>query len=175
MLEAISMIEVQASTREIRIVNQCTDPAAMYVGDRDRVRQILVNLLSNAVKFTDPGGTVTCICATKKAPEDHVELSGEGPWSCITVEDTGIGISASDLPKVFQPFVQAESGPTRTRGGTGLGLTISRQLARLAGGDLTVKSEPGKGSSFSLWLPAVTPASGRIDQTIRVDAFRGGR
>jgi signal transduction histidine kinase len=174
MLEAISMVEVQASTREIRIVNRCTDPGAMYVGDRDRVRQILVNLLSNAVKFTDPGGTVTCECDTKRVPGERVELAGEGPWSCISVEDTGIGISAQDLPKIFQPFVQAESGPTRTRGGTGLGLTISRQLARLAGGDLSVKSEVGEGSRFTLWIPAVTPATGRIDPNIRVGAPRGG-
>jgi hypothetical protein len=89
------------------------------------------------------------------------------------VEDTGVGIAAEELPRVFLPFVQEQEGHTRTRGGTGLGLTISRQLARLMGGDLTAWSEKGRGSAFSLWLPAAAPVSGSLDPAIQVGAGGG--
>jgi signal transduction histidine kinase len=97
-------------------------------------------------------------------------LSGNGPWMCLEVEDTGIGMSAEELGKVFRPFVQADAGRTRLAGGTGLGLTISRQLARLMGGDLVARSEPGRGSCFTLWLPAAQARAGAVDDSIRVGA-----
>jgi hypothetical protein len=117
------------------------------------VRQILANLLSNAIKFTPAGGLVRVRCSLEGAPAAGAWLTGAGPWVCIHVEDTGIGISADQLESVFQPFVQVESGHTREHGGTGLGLSISREYARLMGGDLTLRSAPGQGSWFTLWLP----------------------
>jgi signal transduction histidine kinase len=151
--EAVALVEMQAVEQQLRLRTEGSDADATYLGDRARVRQILANLLSNAVKFTDAGGLVS----VRYGGPNHVEpLSrppGEGPWVCIAVEDSGIGMAAHQLALIFQPFVQAESGLTRGWGGTGLGLTISRQLARLMGGDLTVRSEPGKGSCFTLWLP----------------------
>jgi signal transduction histidine kinase len=118
-----------------------------YLGDERRVLQILVNLLSNAIKFTDPGGTITVTSLVERA-------GAAQSWAVLTVTDTGIGIPAEQRQRVFEPFHQVESGRTRRAGGTGLGLSISRQLARLMGGDLTVESEPARGSIFTLRLQA---------------------
>ncbi|MCA9567719.1 MAG: HAMP domain-containing histidine kinase [Myxococcales bacterium] len=110
------------------------------VCDARRVRQILLNLLSNAARFTEQG-TVTL---TVTAVPDGVLLE---------VADTGIGIPASALERIFEPFEQAEDSTSRTHGGTGLGLALSRRLAELHGGSLTVRSTPGQGSVFTVWLP----------------------
>ena len=75
-------------------------------------------------------------------------------WACIAVEDTGVGIAREDLQRIFDPFVQVEGGYTRLQGGTGLGLTISRALAQLMGGEISVESSIGEGSRFTLWLPS---------------------
>lgn len=109
--------------------------------DRDKVQQVLVNLVVNAIKFTDHDGVISV----------GVEENGD---SCrIKVSDTGTGIPKEKLEAVFQPFVQVDSGPTRARDGVGLGLAISRELARKMGGDLTVQSEIRVGSTFVLHLP----------------------
>jgi signal transduction histidine kinase len=124
-----------------------------YIGDEDRVRQILVNLLSNAVKFTPPGGWVTLSAqrVLHHSLGDHV--SGSGPWLRVDVADTGVGIPVARQALIFDPFVQGHAAHERAAAGTGLGLTISRRLARLMGGDITLVSAPGAGSRFSLWLP----------------------
>jgi signal transduction histidine kinase len=155
---ATALLGPQAEARGIELDAGEDCPDLPFVGDEHRTRQILVNLLSNAVKFTNPGGTVQVRCEQADAlPGDGANTSrpGErrGPWICVRVIDTGIGIPASQLAAVFEPFIQGEQGKTRTHGGTGLGLTISRRLARLMGGDLTAESTPGEGSTFSLWLP----------------------
>jgi hypothetical protein len=127
----------------------------VYEGDEDRVRQILVNLLSNAVKFTDPGGQVALECGTAHRPDNDARVvHNRSKWVYLRVRDNGIGITNEQLPLIFDPFVQGETGHTRSNDGSGLGLTISRRLARLMGGDITVKSTPGNGSAFTLWLPA---------------------
>ncbi|GAC1480509.1 MAG: hypothetical protein NVS1B4_25690 [Gemmatimonadaceae bacterium] len=111
--------------------------------DREKVQQILLNLIANAIKFTEAGGQVTMDCAP----------SGDGEI-VIRVADTGCGIPADKIDAVFLPFVQVDAKLTRTKGGTGLGLSISRDLARGMGGDITVVSEPGVGSTFTLTLPS---------------------
>ncbi len=120
--------------------------------DPDKLRQIMINLLSNAVKFTPSGGRIKVSCATR---EKTVSIS---------VEDNGPGIPPDKLEAVFEPFVQLDRGLTRTTEGTGLGLAISRGLARGMGAEITLRSELGKGSAFTLILPLVrtraTPAGG---------------
>ncbi len=120
--------------------------------DPDKLRQILINLISNAVKFTPAGGKIIVSCRAS------------GQTASISVSDTGPGIPSDKLEAVFEPFVQLDRGLTRTTDGTGLGLAISRGLARGMGADLLVKSEVGKGSTFTLVLPVawtrLTPMDG---------------
>jgi hypothetical protein len=132
-------------------------------GDQSRVRQILINLLGNAIKFTEardgePGRIIVSAGSATTASPD-ARLSGDGPWVYVRVEDTGPGIPADRLQAIFEPFVQADMTLTRAHGGTGLGLAISRRLARLMGGEVTVRSEMGVGSTFFLWLRAAAVES----------------
>jgi len=115
---------------------------AIAWADPDRVRQILLNLVMNAVKYgAAPGGTITLTAAVI------------GPMVATTVADTGMGIPADKLQSIFQPFVQLQSGLADRRGGVGLGLAISRDLAHAMGGELTAESIVGVGSRFTLALP----------------------
>jgi PAS domain S-box-containing protein len=178
---AIAMVAPDAAAGDISLLSPCTDdrPEAddadvddasggaadvgaaaetpFYFGDEDRVRQVLVNLLTNALKFTPAGGIVEVTCSV--APTGPFGAEDAGRWTAISVRDTGVGITEDDLRRIFQPFEQVERGRTRTRGGAGLGLAISRELARLMGGDITVDSQPGAGSTFTLWLPQSPPAT----------------
>ncbi len=113
--------------------------------DLTKVRQALFNLLSNASKFTERG-TITLIAAR--------ETSSNREWIVLKVKDTGIGMTREQLGRMFQAFSQADASTVRKYGGTGLGLAITRHFCRMMGGDVTVASEPGAGSSFTLRLPA---------------------
>ena len=167
---ALSLIEPQAEASGLKlIVTPGAEHLPPYIGDDERVRQILVNLLSNAVKCTDPGGKITVTATVTTTPDPRARLQPRGAHLCVTVTDTGSGISPDDLQAIFEPFVQAESGPTRTREGSGLGLTIGQRLARAMGGDLTVESKLGEGSSFSLWLPTDDPAGNWQSADVAVD------
>jgi len=116
-------------------------PELRVRADAEKLRQVMLNLLANAVKFTAPGGRVSVECE-------------DGPTRvAVRVRDTGIGIAADRLRDIFQPFVQVHRSLVEPTAGTGLGLAISRELARGMGGDLTVESEEGVGSVFTVWLP----------------------
>jgi signal transduction histidine kinase len=115
-------------------------PVTEVNADREKTIQILLNLLSNAVKFTNEGGSV------------KIGWSADGNAVFLRVTDTGVGISEDQLERIFDPFVQVDADLTRTRQGTGLGLAIARELARGMNGDLTVDTEPGRGSTFTLVL-----------------------
>ena len=155
---AIILVQPQAEAKGVALtVTPQEGEGPLYVGDEDRVRQILLNLLSNAVKFTDAGGRVSLVVESTPTPDPEARLHGSECYTCLRVSDTGIGIASDQLDAVFAPFVQAQMGHTRRKDGTGLGLTISRRLARLMGGDLTVRSTVGRGSTFALWLPAPSP------------------
>jgi signal transduction histidine kinase len=155
---ALALVRPQAQAKGIAVSEQCEgSPDAAYLGDAHRVEQVLVNLLSNATKFTPSGGRVTVHCGSLRRPTVDIEAaSTDGDWVYFAVEDTGEGIAPEMLERIFQPFVQGEGGYTRSHPGTGLGLTISRRLARLMGGDLTVESVQGEGSRFTLWMPGGT-------------------
>ena len=134
------------------------DPGAReFAGDAKRVQQCLMNLLSNAVKFS-PNGSV--LLSVHRASFQGVDAQH------FAVRDTGAGIEASDLARLFQPFVQVDGTETRKHDGAGLGLAITRRLARLMGGDVTAESERGRGSIFSLYLPVAA-------DTTRVSATAG--
>jgi signal transduction histidine kinase len=151
---AIGVIQPIAESRRVTLVRP-RDADIQYVGDGDGVRRIIVNLLSNAVKFTSEGGCVTLDCSVADRPDPDCCIEDpKGRYARVSVADTGIGIPPERIASIFEPFVQVDSGYHRTREGSGLGLTISRRLARLMNGDLVAASEPGKGSTFTLWLPA---------------------
>ena len=150
---ALGLVIPQATEKGLAVVDAVShDPEPEFAGDEHRVRQILVNLFSNAVKFTHAGGTIT-VSSETAGPEGCAAESAEAGCVFIRVADTGIGIPADQLEAIFEPFTQVETKLTRAAGGTGLGLSISRELARLMGGDLTVESRPGEGSTFTLVLP----------------------
>jgi signal transduction histidine kinase len=140
--EALTAPQARARAVHVTFVG-C--PATLRVrADAEKVQQVVLNLLTNALKFTGAGGTVTLSCGV--APDRRTVA--------IHVADTGRGIAPEQLERVFQPFVQVDAQLTRTHEGVGLGLAISRDLARGMGGDLIAESEPGVGSTFTLLLPA---------------------
>jgi len=153
---AMVLAEPQSSAQGVELVSAMSGFASELQcwGDGERVRQILLNLMNNAAKFTERGGRITIGAEAAADAPSYTRLEGPGPWIYIRVEDTGRGIPPGRLEAIFEPFVQAETGFTRRFGGVGLGLDISRRLARLMGGDLTARSQPGVGSTFFLWLPA---------------------
>jgi signal transduction histidine kinase len=123
-----------------------------------RLRQALLNLMSNANKFTEKG-TVTI--AARQGQENGRE------WITLSVADTGIGMTAEQQAKLFEEFSQADASTAQNFGGTGLGLAITRKLARMMGGDVTVASESGKGSVFTVRLPVGPDITDQISALIK--------
>ena len=139
-LTALASVEPQAREKGLELRLDVQDGSGVIETDPLRLNQILVNLLGNAVKFTDSGWV-------------SLRIMGDGHDVIFAVQDTGRGIPESEFEAIFDSFRQVDGSPTRRAGGTGLGLSVSRKLANLLGGDLTVESEVGKGSTFFLRLP----------------------
>jgi PAS domain S-box-containing protein len=139
--EALRMVQPEADRKRITVTLENLAITDTAVIDPRRLKQILVNLLANAVKFTDSHGQVS------------LQVTRENETVHFRVRDTGIGIAPADLPKLFRPFTQLDNGLNRSQGGTGLGLHLVRRTSELLGGDITVISEPGKGSLFTCSLP----------------------
>src|SRR5262249_12398201 len=136
----------KAAQKGINLTFEAVTPGTFDIlSDPLRVRQILANLLSNAIKFTDRGSVRVRVSAAPR-PDALVNLQ-------ITVRDTGAGIPADKIPEIFEKFTQADGSISRKYGGTGLGLTITRRLVEMQGGNVRVESEPGKGSTFTVTLP----------------------
>ena len=150
---AVSITQPMAEAAGIQLSATCDPNTPLYEGDTERVKQIVLNLLTNAVKFTQPAGKVVLRCCSATKLRDGARLPHGGSWVCFDVEDNGIGIPQDQIASIFDPFVQVNGGRTRPADGSGLGLTISRRLARLMKGDLTVRSRHQEGSTFTLWLP----------------------
>lgn len=144
--DAIRIVSNQAATKQINLRTRVDSGVPAFVlADASRLRQVLLNLLSNAIKFTGAGGAVT-VSLSCEQPREHS--------ACLlfAVEDTGIGIAPEKQELIFEPFVQADGTITRSYGGTGLGLTISRHLVEMMRGKISVASEVGSGSCFSFTL-----------------------
>jgi signal transduction histidine kinase len=168
MLNSINVIAPLAKEKNITLDAPKTLKFKKYLcSDELRLSQVIVNLLSNAVKFTPEGGTVSV----------RGSLSDSGILS-VAVSDTGIGIAPENLEKLFDSFEQADTSITRRFGGTGLGLAISKKISELLDGDLSVTSEQGKGSTFTISIPAVfgTEIAGNEDQAEEIlVGFKGKR
>ena len=142
--DAASLIEPMAGAKKLRFVIELLEEDQAIQTDATKLRQMLVNLLSNGVKFTEKG-EVRLSCEVRNGVLE------------IRISDTGVGIDAAHIEYVFEPFWQLETSVTRKSGGTGLGLSVTRKLARLLGGDVTVASRMGAGTTFVLTLPMLAP------------------
>jgi signal transduction histidine kinase/DNA-binding response OmpR family regulator len=142
--EVVALVSEKTEGAIELIVRYAPDAPRRMVGDAGRIRQVLLNLVGNAIKFTNEGHVFINV--------ECVESSDERALLRVSVEDTGIGIKAEKLETVFDKFTQADGSITRRYGGAGLGLAISKQLVELMGGEITVESEPGVGSTFAFSL-----------------------
>jgi adenylate cyclase len=142
--EVVGTARQLAEQNKNRLLVEAQENLGELTVDSMRLRQILLNLLSNACKFTKAGEVKLRV---KKVVDG-------GNWIEAAVADTGIGMTPEQQAKLFEEFIQADSSTARQYGGTGLGLAITRKLARMMGGDVTVQSEPGKGSVFTVRLPS---------------------
>jgi len=143
----VDMIRPQLTEKQLKLIKPEIPPDLKMTADIDKTLQILLNLLSNALKFTPADGAI------------EISVRDEGARVVIDVRDTGIGVPPEELDRIFEPFAQAKRSLVASEAGVGLGLAISRQLARAMNGDLTVKSEVGRGSTFTLTLPETRTAS----------------
>jgi CheY-like chemotaxis protein/two-component sensor histidine kinase len=144
-LRAVDSCQALAEARQQILDVQCSNEPLLIDGDLIRLSQIVLNLLNNAIKYTPDSGKIV------------VTVARDGDWAVLRVKDTGLGIPAELLPKVFDLFVQGERSLARTEGGLGIGLTIVRQLVALHGGTVVARSDgPDRGSEFTVFFPALT-------------------
>jgi signal transduction histidine kinase/CheY-like chemotaxis protein len=148
--EVVTTIRPLAEKNGNRLVLECPADLGTMRADVTRVRQALLNLASNASKFTERG--LITVAVARRREEG-------GDWVTFAVSDTGIGMTGDQMARLFEEFTQADASTTRKYGGTGLGLAISRRFCRMMGGDITVESAPGAGSTFTIRLPAEVKAA----------------
>jgi len=145
LLESVSkMLSVQVARKNLKLEVQNLNLPQQAIGDQVRIKQVLINLVGNAIKFTPENGRITLLCKAQAPDQQVLEFQ---------VSDSGVGIAEDKLSTIFEPFEQADGSVTRKFGGTGLGLTICKQLIRLMGGEINVHSVLGEGSTFSFTVP----------------------
>ena len=165
--DTLNQLEGRVLGRDIKLIADLPQPMAPFETDATKLKQVLINLIGNAIKFTEKGSVTVRV---------EVDSDRRIPVQ-IDVVDTGIGIPPDKQETIFEAFRQIESGTARQYGGTGLGLTISRSLCQLMGYKIYVRSEPGKGSTFSVEIPrepapwTATPA-GSVSPTPHAPASR---
>jgi len=147
-------IEPMAIKNGNRLLIDCPADLGAIHADQTRVRQSLLNLASNASKFTEKG-TITIVA--------RQENDNGRDWVTLAVADTGIGMTPEQMGKLFQEFSQASSTTASKYGGTGLGLAISRRFCQMMGGDISVESEVGRGSTFTICLPRIVEAAKAVE------------
>jgi two-component system cell cycle sensor histidine kinase PleC len=140
--DCVTVLSVSARQRDVRLTSTVRGFLSVKVDD-SAIRRILLNLLSNAVKFTPAGGRVSLSAETTS--DDMI---------AVAISDTGIGIAAADLDRIFEPFRRADAAISRAHEGTGLGLPITKRLVELSGGRLALESRVGLGTTVKIWLPA---------------------
>ncbi len=145
----LNLLRPQASKRDIELVLRVTPNIPIVQTDASKYQQIVFNLLANAIKFTPERGRVTLAAAVM----NHPNSPADEPMLRVSIQDTGPGIPPEDQQRVFDKFTQLDPSVTKTHGGTGLGLTISKELADLLQGQIEIESEPGHGATFILWTP----------------------
>jgi signal transduction histidine kinase len=148
--DVVKTIELLAAKNANRVAVNYDGAIGTMHADQMRLRQALLNLMSNANKFTERGTITVDARPGQENGRDFIT---------IAVADTGIGMTPEQMGKLFQEFSQADASTTRKYGGTGLGLAISKRFCQMMGGDITVESEPGKGSTFIIRLPRIAPAA----------------
>jgi signal transduction histidine kinase len=146
--DVVKTIEPLAAKNANQVAMNCDGKIGAVQADQMRLRQALLNLMSNANKFTERGTITVDARQEEENGQDYV---------AIAIADTGIGMTTEQMVKLFQEFSQADASTTRKYGGTGLGLAISKRFCQMMGGDITVKSQPGKGSTFTIRLPRTIP------------------
>src|SRR5256714_5588089 len=154
--DVVKTIEPLAAKNSNKVAVHCAADMGTMQADQMRLRQALLNLMSNANKFTE-AGTITVDASDKK--------ENGRDWITIAVADTGIGMTPEQMGKLFQEFSQASSTTASKYGGTGLGLSISKRFCQMMGGDITVESEPGRGSTFTIRLPSIVDAPKEVVTT----------
>ena len=160
------VIAIQSEHKSIELILDVPEPTPKLVADETRLKQILLNLLSNAIKFTGEHGKVKLAVADAKA-----SINGRAVNVLqFSIHDTGIGIENSQIEKLFEPFVQVDSSLSRPYEGTGLGLTLVKELVEMHSGSVTVQSELGVGSCFTVNLPIAESRTAIENQSIRIDA-----
>ena len=175
--EALDVLSAKAAEKDLELVGMIdADVPACVRGDSLRLRQILLNLIGNAIKFTERGDVAVLVSVARRQ-KDPAEPQRTAPHLCVKVRDTGIGIAADSLDRLFKSFSQVDASISRRFGGTGLGLAISKELVELMGGTIGVQSEMGVGSTFSFEIPihVITLESDRSEHAARLRDLQGAR